>query len=78
MTPAAQSVFDAAKATRDAFAGVEATHLTKADLRELARAGLSISHNGRDNKRVSARYPASMREADLRARVAAKITERVK
>lgn len=73
MTPAAQAVFDAAKATRDAMTGIEATHLDASEVRELVAAGLIVEHNGRDNRRLSARYPARMRAEDLRAKVAAKI-----
>lgn len=76
MTPATQAVFDAAKATRDGFAGVEGTHLSQAERRELVAAGLVIERNGREQHRISVRYPARMREADLRAIVNAKVTAR--
>ncbi len=70
MTPRAQSAFDAAKAKPDACAGVDVSHLTAAERRELAAAGLSLSVDRK--RRTVATYPARLRQADFRAAVLAK------
>lgn len=71
MTPAAQSVFDRAKAGNDEFCAVDATHLTPSERRELAEAGLSFTTT-RKRGQIVASYPAHMRQADFRAAVLAK------
>ena len=64
LTEAAQKVWDSAKATKDEFTGVDASHLTSAERRLLAERGLSFTES-RDGKAV-AHYPAKLRAEDLK------------
>lgn len=56
-----------AKATKDEFHGVDATHLSKQDRRDLAACGLSFAEDR--NHRAVASYPARLRQQDLRNKV---------
>lgn len=70
LSQAAQSVFDAAKTTKDEFSGVSANHLTKEDRRALALKGLSFTENRKGEVQVT--YPAKLRQQDLRDKVTSK------
>lgn len=70
MTEAGRQAFREAKAKPDEFSGVDATNLSNADRRNLARLGLSFVTDRKN--RVIATYPAPMRARDLRAAVTEK------
>lgn len=65
MSPAAQAFLTNVKATRDEFVGLDATHLSLADRRELSRLGCSFGAT-RKHGQVVGHYTAQARQNDLR------------
>lgn len=70
LTPAAYTAWCMATGAADEFMGVEMTHLTPSERRDLAGLGISLSET-RDRKIVGT-YPAYLRAQELRERVMAK------
>jgi hypothetical protein len=67
MNARTQKLFDAAKAKTEPFSGVDVTHLSLAERRDLTRAGLHLVIDRK--RRVCALYPMRLRADDLRAKV---------
>lgn len=69
-TPAAQKVWNEAKAKKSEFEAVDTSHLSKEERRSLAAAGLSFTED-RLGRPIAA-YPARLRQDDIRDAVANK------